>query len=215
MSLPFYIYFMALSFLASIFFILRPNEKYSYLKYFVPFLFATIAVEAVGIYLASLNKLNIWLYNFFTTIEFCFYFWVISRIVQRAIAKKILRWLIVVYAIVAFVNIVFFQKINVFHTVTYSLGCLLTVSACVYYFLEIFRMPMYVKLKNNPSFWICSGLLFYYSCTFPLFGLMNYWIGVSKLLLENFSNIVMILNIFLYSLFTIAFLCGRTRKYTS
>ena len=128
--------------------------------------------------------------------------------------KKIIRITILFYAITATTNIVFIQKMKTFHTVTYSLGCLLIVVFCIYYFLELFRLPKSVKLKNNPAFWICTGLLFFYCCGFPLYGLMNYWIGISKLILQNFSNIVTILNIFLYTLFAIAFLCIKTRKYT-
>jgi hypothetical protein len=43
---------------------------------------------------------------------------------------------------------------------------------------------------------------------------VNHWSGISRLVLRNFTQIVTILNVFLYSLFTIAFICIRTRKYS-
>ena len=212
--LPFYIYFMALSFLISLTGLFPPRNRYPYLKIFPVFLFATLIVETLGPYMASKGQHNVILYNFFTAFEFCFYLFVISLIISSKKVKNVIRIIIVLYALIAVGNILFYQGMNTFHTVTYSLGSLLVVGFCVYYFLELFRLPKSVELWNNPAFWICSGLLFYYCCAFPLFGLVNYWIGVSKLLLRNFSQIVTILNIFLYSLFSIAFLCVKTRKYT-
>jgi hypothetical protein len=214
MKLPPYTYVLALSLVASFSVYYKPKDSDFYLKLFPPFLLGTSIVELLGSYLRYIEVYNVSLYNFFTTFEFCFYLLIISLVIINSAAKKIIRAIILLYAVTAIVNIFFIQKMQTFHTVTYALGCLLVVGACIYYFLELFRLPKSVKLVNNPAFWICSGLLFFYCCSFPLYGLINYWINI-KLIIRNFENIVTILNIFLYSLFTIAFLCIRTRKYTS
>ena len=208
------VYIITLCFLVSLSVYFKLDPSYLYLKLFPPFLLATILVEIWGLYLGSIGKNNLTLYNFFTAFEFCFYLWVISFIINQKKVKGIIRVTVILYVFAAVSNILFIQKMKTFHTVTYSLGCLLIVSFCIYYFFELFRLPKSVKLKNNPAFWICSGLLFFYCCGFPLYGLINYWSDISKLILKNFDKILTILNIFLYSLFTIAFLCMRTRKYT-
>lgn len=208
------IYFITISFLVSLSAYFTPNTFNSYLKLFPPFLLLTLMAELLGSYWGSIGKNNVILYDFFSTFEFCFYLWIIGLIVNNTRVKKIIRITILLYIIAATTNILFIQKMKTFHTITYSLGCLLIVFFCIYYFLELFRIPQSVKLKNNPAFWICSGLLFFYCCGFPLYGLINFWSDISKLVVKNFSQIVTILNIFLYSLFTIAFLCIRTRKYT-
>ncbi|MET0462324.1 MAG: hypothetical protein ABW007_04195 [Chitinophagaceae bacterium] len=213
---PLFVYFIGISFLASlsVYFLPKPAERY--LKLFPPFLFATATVEIVGGYLESIGKQNVALYNVFTVIEFCFYFFVLAEVVHKSVMKKIMRITIFIYAVSALVNIFFFQGQKGFHTVTYSIGCLLVVIFCIYYFWELFRLPKSVKLHLNPAFWICTGLLFFYCCGFPLYGFINYLVTVSPLLRYNFFTIVTILNIFLYSLFTIGFLCRiRIRKYTS
>jgi hypothetical protein len=186
----------------------------AYLKSFPPFLLSTLLAEVVGYYLNVNHKNNIWLYNFFSTFEFCFYMVAISFIIVREQMKKNIRIVMIIYALVAIFNILFIQQLEAFHTVTYSLGSLLVVASCIYYFFELFKYPKSVKLSYTPAFWICSGLLFFYCCAFSLFGLYNYWSGISRLVMKNFQQIVYILNVFLYSLFTIAFLCIRTRKYT-
>ena len=210
--LPPYIYAIALSFLVSISVLFKLNPRFSYLKLFPPFLFTTLLIESIGSYQASKGESTVLLYNFFTAFEFCFYLWVISLVIFSSLVKKIIRIALLLYAVSATINILFIQKL--FHTATYSVGCLLVVSFCIYYFFELFRLPKSVQLVNNPAFWLCSGLLFFYCCGFPLFGLLNYWAANSPILVRNFTQIVGILNIFLYSLFMIAFLCIRTRKYT-
>jgi hypothetical protein len=213
--LPIYVYFIAISFLASLSVYFTFRQPYRYLWLFPPFLLATIIIESYASYLSSNQKSNIWIYNFFTVIEFCFYLWIINRIVNNVKIKMAIKTTLLVYAAIAIINIVFIQKIQRFHSVTYAFGCLIIVTFCIYYLFELFKLPKSVKLKNNPAFWICSGLLFFYCCGFPLFGLTNFLNGISKLIINNLHNIVIILNIFLYSLFTIAFLCRiKIRKYT-
>lgn len=154
------------------------------------------------------------LYNFFSMFEFSFFLAILACIIQNGKTRKVIWITIVAYIIAALSNIFFLQGVRTFHTYTYCIGCLLIVIFAIYYFYELFKFPKSVKLQHNPSFWICSGLLFYYCCGSPLFGLINTWGNISKLILNNFDAIVTILNIFLYSIFTIAFLC-RTRRYMS
>jgi len=210
-----YIYFIALSFVASLtgFFIQKNNLPI--LKYFTPFLFLTLIAEVYGSYLSSIGKNNAILYNFFSTFEFCFYFFIISRLISSVRMRKTIRSSIIIYVFVALINIFFIQGLYRFHTVTYSLGCLMIVVFCIYYFLELFRHPKSEKLYTNPAFWICAALLFFYCCGFPLYGLIIYWDQkMPKLMQSNLISIFAILNISLYTLFTIAFLCNRKKKYT-
>ena len=213
MKLPPFVYVIGLSFIVSLWMLFKVKPLPVYLKLFPPFLLATLLAELLGPYLTLIGVHNAPLYNFFSTFEFCFYLLIVSLIIKTAIVSKIIRIVIILYAITAVVNILFIQGMRTFHTVTYSLGCLLVVGFCMYYFFELFRLPKSVKLINNPAFWICSGLLFFYCCSFPLYGLIHFWMTI-KIIVKNFASIVTILNIFLYSLFTIAFLCSRIRKYT-
>lgn len=213
-SLSTFEYIIAVSFLVSLSVYYKPGITYKYLQLFPPFLLTTLITELIGDYIRYKTGNNIPLYNFFSTFEFCFYLWIISVVIDDRRWKKGIRISIPVYTLIALVNIFFIQKIKTFHTITYAFGCLLIVLFCIYYFFELFRIPKSEKILTNPAFWICSGLLFFYCCGFPLYGLINSWNSISKLVLYNFAKIVTILNFFLYSLFMIAFLCIRTRKYT-
>lgn len=208
-----YIYILAICFLVSISVYLNYRRSEFYLKILPPFLFIALVVEVLAAYMAYNRNNNVELYNFFTAFEFCYYLFLISFVITNGKVKKIIRVTILVYAVAALINILFVQKLGTIHTITYSLGCLLVVSACIYYFLELFILPKPVKLRSNPAFWICFGIMLFYCCSFPLIGLINFWMYTSKFLIRNFAQIVNILHVLLYSLFIIAFLCRiRIRK---
>jgi hypothetical protein len=207
-----YTYFIALSFLVSI--IMLNRKSLYYLKIFSPFLLLTLLVEVYASYLSTINKPNIVIYNFFSAFEFSFYLFWISNLFRNLKAKKLALISSVIYGCAAVINILFIQGIRAFHTTSYAAGCLVLVAFCIYYFYELFKYPGAGKLERNPAFWICSGLLFFYCCGFPLWGLMNIWSDKLMYLINNIAMITDILNSFLYSLFTIAYLCNRTRNST-
>lgn len=177
-----------------------------YLKTFPFFLFITIIVEITSLLFIK-NKVNVTLlFIIFTTFEFVFYLFIISCCIYNVKVRKLIWWLMAIYPVLVLINRIFIQ-VNSFHTITYSIGCLLVVAACIYYFFELFQYTHSVSLVKEPAFWICSGLLFFYCCTFPLIGLWNQLSGLPKIILRNLNAILQLLNVLLYSLFSIAFLC--------
>lgn len=189
-------------------------REFPYLRYFPAFLFITIIIETIGLYQWDKNDHTTRMYNFFTTFEFFFYLHLLSMIIQSKLVKKILFWSMMVYPVIACLNIMFIIPEDRFHSITYSVGCLLIVTFCVYYFYEVLRFPKSVNLSKEPAFWICSALLFFYCCTFPIYGPANYYNKYPTLIIQNFTSIVSLLNFFLYTLFFIAFLCRiQIRKF--
>ena len=187
-----------------------------YLKLLPFFLLVTVFVELGANLMIKIEKRNahtFLIYNPFTCFEFVFYIFMIREFIKRDSAKKILLGLIVIYPIAATINILLFQGVHQFHSFTSSIGCLLMAACCIYYFYELFLMPHSVNLLRQPPFWICTGLLFYYAFTYPVYGLSNLMSGLSNHLLIIISRILDSLNILLYSFFSIAFLCRlRIRK---
>ena len=148
--------------------------------------------------------------------EFCFYFYIIRETLYNKKIKNIVRIIPFLFVLFAAFNIIFIQKITVFNTITYAFGALIIVATCVYFFFELFQLSYPVNIARLPAFWICAGLLFFYACTFPVFGLANFMQSAPWVIIRNLKTIVNLLNIFLYSSFIIAFLCGiRVRNSTS
>ncbi|MBS1601713.1 MAG: hypothetical protein JST42_03520 [Bacteroidetes bacterium] len=200
-----------IAFLASLtIYFQRPVERY--LKYFSIFLLFNSLLEAY-LNIQAWNSLNtVFINNIETLLVISFELFLLRDIIRRPGAKKVLTYILLGYPVFGLINILFIQ-VGVFHTFSYCLGCLLIVSACIYYFWELFQLKHSVDLVHQPAFWICSGLLFFYSCTFPLYGLAKLMLALPRIILENLFIIFVFLNIFLYLSFTIAFLCRlRTRR---
>jgi hypothetical protein len=197
-----YLTVLVISLLSSITVYFQINAP-RYLRFFLYLLATTLAVEMTARYLNP----NTPLYNLYTVFEFVFYFAVLEAVITSRRVKNRIRLLIWVYPSLALINIFFVQRIYTFHSITYALGSLLILIVSIYYFFELFQMKQPINLVREPSFWICSGLLFYYSCTFPIFGYFNFFIHAPKIIIYNGENIVLILNILMYLLFTIALLC--------
>ena len=176
----------------------------TFLRYFFVFLLLTIVVESSVLVKVGINV--ILLYNFFSAFEFVFYLFILMNIIQNPRIKKAILHILWIYPVSVVVNVFLFQ-VNVFHSITYTIGCLLTVASCIYYFLEIFRKPGSINLLREPAFWLCTGLLFYYTCSFLLLGLYNYIQGLPKVIISHIYTILTIMNFLLYILFSIAFLC--------
>lgn len=210
-------YFLLISLLASLLSYRKEARNYLFLKFFPPFLMITLVAELWGAKLAAQRAMsaNQVLYNFFSTQWVCFYLGILSFVITNRFAKRALWVAVPVYAATVTINVLFISKINLFHYVTYSLGLLLVVMACIFYFFELFRLPKSVDLKSNPAFWICSGLLFYCCCGVPLYGFIELW-QKYPIIAKNFDNINIFINTFLYTLLTIGFLCLKpTPKYSS
>jgi len=193
--------------------IYRQDRSDLYLRLFPFFLFIVAICAGIISFLAYRRIPNLMLYNPLTIFQCCFYFFVLYRIIQNPVVKAIAGYLVWTYPIVSALNILFVQKNNTFHSVTYSLGGLFLVALCIFYFFELFQRPQIVTLTRNPDFWICSGLLFYFSCSFPIYGMANNLTKVPMFILYNLNSIFNVLDILLYTSFTIAFLCRlRIRK---
>jgi hypothetical protein len=212
MSLVFENIPIIISFLISLSIYFNRDWAY-YLRIFPIFLFLSILAQVVGYFLEHYQGSNITFYNFFSVFEFEFYLWTLRAIIQNLLYRKIILQLLWIYPLLFLMNIIFIQPITQFHSITYSIGALLIVILTIYYFFEIFQRAHSVKLLQESSIWICFGLLFFYSCSFPIFGLTNIIAKAHIINISIFRMTILVMNIVLYSSFSIAFLCRiRVRK---
>jgi hypothetical protein len=207
-SIPIHLYFELISFLASITLYFQKGTP-RYMKTFPVFLLLTVIVEIVGWQLPRQRQTRIWVYNFYVIISFDYYLWILKNFIVKPKAKKLIFYSLWGYPILALIDI-FFIQLNEFHSFTFALGCLLVVSACIYYYLELFRRPQSIDLIREQAFWITCGLLFFHCCTFAFFSLMNSLFKSSNIL-PTLNAILKVILFFFYTLFTIGFLC-RIRK---
>ena len=205
--------FCGIAFLASLDIYFRPPVE-SYFRVFSFYLLYDFISQTYGDYQA-LHHQNTILYSDLTTlVSSCFYIYLMRVIIRSRKAKLILLYCLIAFPLISAINIFLVQNSGVFQTMTYSLGCLLIVGACIYYFWELFQSKKYINLAREPTFWICSGLLFFYTCLFPVYGLINF-ISTAPAVIHVILVVLDFVGILLYLSFIIAFLCRlRPRKST-
>jgi hypothetical protein len=183
------------------------KETPTYLKLFAPFLLIELIASAITTSLAKKGIHTLWIYNIVGLFEFCFYITILKSIITTQLIIKVCNITLVIFPILSFLNFFFLQGIKDFNSITYSVGCLLTIFLCIVYIYELFQMPTAITLITDTNFWIVTSLLFFYSVSFPLFACLNFMKDFPQDLGNIIQLVIDILNIILYILFCIAFVC--------
>ena len=212
--MPYYLVVIVISFIASMISLTIKENRVAPLTFFPLFLLLSVLVEFYGTKLSEKNVNTLSLYNFFTLFEFIFYLIFFRYIMQSAQIKKATLIVALLYFFIGASNILFYQGKDSFHTYTYMLGSIIIVVFSILYFNFLFRLPDSGKLTKNPYFWIVTGLMFFETCTFTVYGLNNF---IAKTMRQYDWVLLFVsdfLNVSLYTLFTIGFLCRvKIRKY--
>ena len=62
----------------------------------------------------------------------------------------------------------FYKTISeITQNLVYTTEGIILLLICLSYFIELFKRPPHLNLKNDPVFWVSTGLLFFLSCTLP------------------------------------------------
>jgi hypothetical protein len=204
--------FAAMAFLASLT-IFRGRESPRYLKIFSLFLLVNLITETISAIQDVYVINNVVFVNLVTVFDFTFYIYFVREIIRSQKVKMFLFYCLFIYPMIFLANTLLVQGSVVFHSMTYALGCLLIIFSCIFYLWEMFQQTYSGNLARQPEFWICCGLLFYYTCTFPFYGTTNLVMALPKVILRNLLFIFELLSTLQYLSFTIAFLCRpRNRK---
>jgi hypothetical protein len=201
-----------IAFLASLtVFFIRGGEPF--LKTFPYFLLVNACFDTTTNYMALKVIHNVFIGNVNTLVVISYYLFLLRQIVHGKTARTGILISLILFILVSIASFFIVKDADTFSSITNCLGSLLIVAACVYFFWELFQRAYSGPLSRQPAFWICSGLLFYFTCTFPLYGATNLIKALPKVILQNLLVILISLTILLYLSFVIAFLCRiRIRK---
>lgn len=195
----------SLSFLSSLIVYSKKNLPL-YIRLFPLFILAQIVSGYLLIWEAWLFRSNQDLYNLWSILVFTFFLFVLSQIGYSSKMKRITFSAACFYPTVAIINI-WFQGVKKFSTLNFDLGSILIIVFVSGYYYELYRFPRYTKLLAQPNFWICTGLLFFYATTFPVFAVVNFVTDFPRAFLDAMGLILYIAYDALCLFFTIAFIC--------
>ena len=183
-----------------------------YLKLFPLYLVLSLIEGLVTGYLQSHGRYNTGVANSWGIIEFCFYFFVLRSLIVNVKIKRFILFVIFLFPVFALINL-YFQKQVGFNPVNFTIGSLITVSFCIYYFFELFQRAESQSLTRLPAFWITTAILFNVVLTFPFFSFISFMTKMPELVYKNIVAIFYVINILTSTLYSIGFLCRiRIRK---
>jgi hypothetical protein len=187
-----------------------------YLNSFIIYILVTIIVEVAAWWYSIHNKRNLIFYNLYAIINFTYLIFLLRSFMTNVRMVNVMGVLMIVYPVLTLINLFLIQGINtIFNTYTFLLGCIIVVTASICYFYERIKYPGPNSLLKEPAFWVSTGLLFFYTCSPPLTGVLN---AISLMPFYNLKTLYFInlmVNIILYLLFSISFICNLIfRRYS-
>jgi hypothetical protein len=191
-----------------------------YLRLFPVYLFLLMLEDIIIDYTTSRGIHNNMILNTCGIAEFSFYLFVIRSVIVNRNIKKQIFYTTIAYIIFAFINLFFIQKNDLFNPINFTIGTLITVICCIYYFFELFQKTETQSLSRLTSFWIVSGILVNLVLTFPIFALISFMDSLSKanrktssIIFDHIMAIFNIISILTYILYSIGFISRiRTGK---
>ena len=162
----------------------------------------TLLVEISAMWLIKIIKIkNHFLYNLFTPIQLAlilsvFYFATKSSNVKRRIPPVSICFLFFFIF-----NIIAWQGWNKFNSYTFIFSGLIITFFTLLYLLELYNSEGVTNFLNNPIFWFCIGILFYFPANIIVTGFIYEIYSYSKDLSRDLYQINKKLNILMYGFF--------------
>lgn len=183
--------------------------KFSVFRFFIPFLLITVLAELLGkYYKVILHRPNVWIYNIFTPLEFLFYGFIFYSVFKRPSFKKIALYFIPLYLLCVIINEAYIQGFDKFHSNTMVIGSVCMIFLSCIYFYELIQSEEKADVLKDSMFWVSTGILFFYAgdfCYDIFFDfIVSHKLDLTRKLFQAINNN---LNLFLYSCFSVGFLC--------
>ncbi len=152
--------------------VLRFDTLQKDLKILSVFFIITVASQATQLYLALHHTNNMFMFHYYTLLEYFAIMMVISMWQRTSIMQQVFRWSIVLYTIVWLFAETKFESPEAFDNFTSSFSSLLFLAASSYTLFTVIDDNK-GSLFRNPKFWILSAILMYYAGSLVFFALSN------------------------------------------
>lgn len=155
-------------------------------------------------------RTNVPLYNCFMLVETMTYAWFFRAILTSRLLKGLIGGYLILFPIFWIIIVFFVFGISSWNSYVYIVESLFTVCLAAAFYYQLFTAPTLIRLTTSPEFWIATGLIIFYTCNLPYLGMLNFITKDYLSLAKSLLMLLQILNIIMYSLFTLAFLCTKT-----
>lgn len=174
-------------------------------------LFVSLLTEIGGMSMGYLGLKNFIVYNTYVLIIFNYYLLLLQSLLKKSFHKKLTNVFFFLFN-TAFVADLFYMQ-DLFEemlTFSFALGVIFVLILSFLYLMQVFNSNRVLHFKKSIYFWIVLGLLIFHIPFLPIM------IAVELFLKPNpgpmFSISIFVLNLLMYTCFTLGFLWGK-KKY--
>lgn len=176
MNIPDIIFFILLL-AAIIFYIIAARNRQYFGSSIIAYLVLILATSIMALYLRETGvRNNLFLFHIYTPIEYIILGLLYRNAVTGALLKKIITTSIPFFIVLSIVFSAFVQKPDENNSFITIIESLLILSWSLFYLREILLLQQVTHLHRFPMFWICVGILFYFTGSLITEGMLNYLI---------------------------------------
>jgi hypothetical protein len=154
-------------------------------------------------------RTNVPLYNCFMLVETMTYAWFFREILTSRLLKGLIGGYMILFPIFWIIVVFFVFGLYQWNSYVAIVESLFTVCMAAVFYYQLFTAPTLIRLTTSPEFWIATGLIIFYTCNLPYLGMLNFITKDYLPLAKSLLKLLQVLNIIMYSLFTLAYLCTK------
>jgi hypothetical protein len=173
------------------------------------FLITKLAVDLLMFHFATQRTNNLFLFNIFIIIRFALFSGMFYYKFESARVRGFIFPVTLIFSIITILDIWYcndnLMNLHLHRIVKYSLTIesLLMIFLTLLYFYEVIKSLKIPNLLSFPFFWVCSGLLLYYSSLIFIAPALHYsaqWVKLMDIgLLERIPDLFEIISVLLFS----------------
>jgi hypothetical protein len=187
----------------------RKTEKYK--KPVIAILLLWLVTTSVAIYLSMYAgiKNNLFIFHIATPVEYVLLILLYRYFIVNATAKKIFAVSIPVFVAASIIFSIFIQPPVVNNSYITIAESIIIIFVSLLFLREILLLQQIKVLHQFPMFWISVAILFYYTGTLIIEGMLNYLISHSLELARRVYRMSYFMKYLLFILFIIGAFCER------
>lgn len=151
---------------------------------------------------------NLFLFHIYTPIEYSILSLLYANVISNPVTKKIIAYSIPLFITLSVLSALFVQHITENNSFITILESLLVLSWSLFFLREVLLLRQVTVLQQFPMFWICVGILFYFTGSLITEGMMNYLIKHSIPLAQRIYSFGYIFKYVLFTLLIIGAFCA-------
>lgn len=181
------------------------NKNFLPVKLLPWFLLLTFINEIIAFVWSIKYGANHWVYNIYLVIEVSFYSYLLRWMIANRRMRKLLTIILIVYPLLATLNISFIQGIGRMNFLNFFTGAVLLAFCSGYSLNETFKKDVPGQPFKEPFFWIAGSILVLETGMIPV--MLPPWFDLQVTRLESLIIVFMVnlINFIAYPMFIVGF----------